>query len=697
VSRLQLDYEGHALVIGLDDPDDKVNKLNESLLAEFTEALDRAEKDDECKAVALISLKPEGFIAGADIEMFRGFVEPGQARDVALRGQALLNRIADFPKPIVAGVHGAAVGGGLETILACHGRIASDDPKTLFGLPEVKLGLLPGLGGTQRLPRLIGLPQALDMLLTGKNVYARKARKIGLVDGLIHPPGLRMAAVRHALALAEKPRRRRKWPWRDRLLTGRLGRGLALRLAARKTASQTHGHYPAPFKILDCVRTGLTRGMEAGLAREAELFDELVRSEESRALIALFFAMNAARKNPLAERARPVRKLAVFGAGLMGAGIAEVSIDKNFDVVMKDLDPASVARGERALWRGLQKRVAKRILTPFQRDRILSRLHATTDDADLAGADLAIEAVFEDLAIKREIVALAEARCAPDCVFASNTSSLPIADIAAAAQRPERVLGMHYFSPVAKMPLLEIIATGQTADWALATAIEVGVRQGKHVIVVADGPGFYTTRILGPLLNEAVLLLEEGAGIDALDRAMVRFGFPVGPVALLDEVGIDVGAHVSEVLGPLFAKRGVTPSNVLGKLHRDGYHGRKNDQGFYRYGGKKKKINPRIYQYFGGPQRRTLSEQAMQERLFLAMVNEAVHCLAENVLRSPRDGDLGAVLGLGFPPYLGGPFHYIDRVGAEHVVGRLQALAQQHGPRFQPAAPLLAGARFHSS
>ncbi len=698
MSYFQFEQKRGVMIIGLDKPGDTVNTLDQSLMDGFAQALDRAEADP-CRAVVLISLKKDNFIAGADIDMFRTFVEPGQAHAVLRRGHVLANRLAAFPKPVVAAIHGPALGAGLEVVLACHGRIASDDPKTALALPEVKLGLLPGLGGTQRLPRLIGLRRALDVMLTGKNVYARKARKIGLVDALIHPHGLADAAVQYALDLAERPRRRRrKRGWLDRLLESRLGRGFVFRMAAKQVRRQTHGNYPAPFHILRCAQIGLDRGIDKGLETEAELFDQLTLSPESRALVNLFFAMNAAKKNPQADLARPVRKRAVLGAGLMGAGIAQIIAEKGDAVVMKDLDAEALGRGERTIWKALGDKLKKRAITPFARDQIMGRVYGSVEERDLAGADLVIEAVFEDLALKRQMLAMVEARCAEDGVFASNTSSLPIAEIAAEAKRPERVIGMHYFSPVAKMPLLEIVVHEGTADWALATAFAEGARQGKHMIVVHDGPGFYTTRILGPMLNEAVLLLEEGADIVELDRAMVRFGFAVGPVALIDEVGIDVGVHVGRVLGPLFTARGAQPSQTLDRLFRDGYRGRKNGRGFYSYRpGKRKRVNAAIYRYFGGRSRARIPAADMQERLFLAMVNEAAHCLGEGVLRAPDDGDLGAILGLGFPPFLGGPFRYIDRVGADALLKRLEALQNRHGPRFAPA-PIIAdhvGKRFH--
>lgn len=702
---LEIERRETVAVVWMDQPGEKVNKISPDLLDEFAAVLDSLEKDPGVKAVVLASRKPD-FIAGADVEKVLKMDTPGQAASLSYNGHVLLNRLERFPKPVVAALHGATVGGGLEVALACHVRVASDDPRTVLALPEVKLGLLPGGGGTQRLPRLVGVSRALDMMLTGKNIYARKARKMRLVDVLVHPYGLLEAAVQTAMeAVAEgAPQRKKKGP----PLIGALesvsfGRRIIYNKARETVKARTKGNYPAPLKIIDCVETGTERGLEAGYRVEENLFDELVLSPVAKQLINLFFGMGSLRKNPPPELVRPVKKIGVLGAGLMGSGIADVSISNGMDVLLRDMSYAALGHGEKAIWQDLDKKVKRGALTAFQRDLTFSRLNGILDYAGFRSADLVIEAVFEDMDLKRRILAEVEAAAREDTIFASNTSSIPISEIAAQAKRPELVIGMHYFSPVTMMPLLEIITTEKTADWVAATCVQTGIRQGKHVIVVKDGPGFYTTRILAPFINEAMVLLEEGGDVQEIDRAMRQFGFAVGPITLLDEVGIDVGAHVSAVLAPLFTWRGIRTSSSSETILHAGFKGRKNKKGFYVYDAgrgwtdklqktlrlkKGKAVNKRVYDFFGGPHRKSFDAQEIQDRLAFVMVNEAVHCLQEGIISSPRDGDLGAVLGLGFPPFLGGPFRYLDSLGTENAYRRMELLREKNGPRFIAAGLL---------
>lgn len=691
----EVDVEGGVALIRFDQEGSRVNTLSTAALGEFAAILDTLGDDDSARSAVLYSGKKDSFVVGADIREFLTFETPAQVSALIREGHALLGRLEDFPKPVVAAVHGPALGGGLELILACHYRIASSSPKTRFSLPEVNLGLLPGLGGTQRLPRLVGLQQGLEMALTGRSVYAKPALKLGLVDALSHPEGLLEAAKAAAKGLADgsAPRRGPKRDLRTRLVSGVLERTPLNRVvynqAEESVQKKTRGNLPAPLKILETVRVGQEQGMRAGLDAEARNFAELLFTPESKALVHLFFAKNEAEKNPFKDAVRPVRTVGVLGAGLMGAGIAQVSAEGGHAVKLKDRTLEIAAKGKGSIWKDLTGRVGKG-RSPFERDLIDSRVEPVADYDKLRDADLVIEAVLEDPALKQSVIRDVEAVAKDTLVFASNTSSIPISELATASKRPEQVVGMHYFSPVQKLPLLEIVATDENPDWVLGTAFAAGRAQGKTPIIVGDAPGFYTTRVVALYLNEALLLVEEGVGVRDLDRAMRDFGFPVGPITLLDEVGIDVGAKINKVLEKPFAARGVTLSTKGDELVNAGFLGRKSGKGFYLYGEGKtgeKEPNEEALRSLGRS-RREADPREIQERLSLIMVNEAVLCLEEGVLRSPTDGDVGAVFGLGFPPFLGGPFWYADRLGAGALVTQLEALQVRHGARFTPSRTL---------
>ncbi len=692
MSNLNIDISKEVAVLAIDNPSEKVNTLNETMMEEFSAFLDELESNDSLKGAVLISGKENNFIAGADIEMFKARETADEIEQLSLSGHRILNRIEESIKPIVVAIHGSCMGGGLELSLACHYRTASSHSKTVLALPEVKLGILPGTGGTQRLPRLIGIQKSLNYILTGKNIFARQAYKMGLVDELVHKDALREAAIKAVHKVdAGTFKREDKRSSMEKMIEGNaLGRSIIFSQARKQIFAQTKGNYPAPEQIIEAVKFGYKKGKEKGLLNEARLFGELGATKESRALVNLFFAMTNAKKNPHQELIKPINKIGILGAGLMGAGIADVSINKgSYSILLKDRDLESTAKGEQKIWNDLDKKSKKRIITTFDRDIAASRITGVDSYEGFESIDLVIEAVFENLELKHQIIKEVEEIIPDHTIFASNTSSLPITDIAKVSSRPEQVIGMHYFSPVQKMPLLEIIVTKQTADWVTATAYDVGVKQGKTVIVVNDGPGFYTTRILAPFMNEALLLLEEGASIEFLDKAMKQFGYPVGPMALLDEVGFDVGAHVGETMKPMFDGRGAKSSSKAQELIDSGFLGRKNGKGMYSYSGKQKDINREIYTHFGGMNRKNPEMEIVQHRMALMMINEAAWCLQEGIIKSPQDGDLGAILGLGFPPFTGGPFRYIDQSGVQNVVEKLHDFSERFGPRFKPAQILV--------
>ncbi|HVR70985.1 MAG TPA: fatty acid oxidation complex subunit alpha FadJ [Vicinamibacteria bacterium] len=689
--RRELGEDG-VLVLTLDVPGEKVNTLGRAMMEELLALVADLEARSDVAAVVLRSGKPDNFIAGADIKDFLQIKSALEGETLSRAGQAILDRVAGLRVPVVAAIHGPCVGGGLETVLACRYRIASDDPKTVLGLPEVKLGLIPGAGGTQRLPRLVELPLALDLILTGRNLKAKRALQAGLVDEVVPKEVLTVAARRAARALADGTLRpaRTGVRVRDRLL-----RSVIFRKARASVLAKTGGHYPAPPRAIDAVERGTATSLEKGLEIEARHFGELAVTDVSHNLVSLFFATQELKKDTaFLEGARPreVKKVGVIGAGLMGSGIAAAAAEAGALVRLRDAQAEALGRGLRMVREVFEERRKRGSLTGREVQRRMDRISATTELTGLRHADLVIEAVFEDLELKRRVLAEIEAAAAEDAVVASNTSSLPIAQIARQCKRPARVLGMHFFSPVHKMPLLEVVITPDTDPGATATAVAFGRRLDKQVIVVRDGPGFYTTRALSPYMNEAARLVEEGAAVEDVDRALTRFGFPVGPVTLLDEVGIDVGAKVAKVMHEAFGARMAAPAGMA-RVIEDGRLGRKNRRGFYTYDGKEKKVDESVYRLLPERQPRAYEEREIQERLVFAFLNEAVLCLQDGILRSARDGDVGAVFGLGFPPFHGGPFRYLDQLGARFAVEVLERRRARHGERFAPARMLLEMAR----
>ncbi len=678
-------------IITIDSPEAKVNKVSSRFLDEVAGDIQRINDDKSIKGIVIVSGKEDNFVVGADIDEVKRMQATEEVIAYITKGHSILNTLEDMKIPVVACIHGNCLGGGLELALACNYRLAVDYPKTVMGLPEVQLGLLPAAGGTQRLPRLIGLTAALPLLLTARSLRAKQAKRAGLVDEVIPPYGTKETAVKKALELAEKGniRRNRKRSFITFLLESNpIGRSIVFSQARKMVTRQTYGCYPAPYAIIDAVEHGQKHGKAAGLKKEIELFVKLVTTFQSKALMSLFFGMTDLKKNPQKSIARSVGKLAVLGTGLMGQGIASVSTAICETILMKDVSLNAAAPGMKEIWKGLQKKAKSGAILAFDRDIQYGKLVASDDYSLFKNTDLVVEAVFEDLALKKRILADVEAATDERTIFASNTSAIPISDIAAGCKRPENVIGMHYFSPVPKMPLLEIITTDKTAPWVTATALDMGIAQGKTCIVVKDGPGFYTTRILAPLLNEAVLLVEEGADLVSIDKAMRQFGYPVGPITLIDEVGIDVGAHVAMGLEKMFAARGMQSSDAFPKLIARDYKGKKNKKGFYLYDGKKKKgqklPNEEIYALLGGVPRKKFDVELIQQRVSLMMINEALICLQEGIISCPRDGDIGAVFGLGFPPFEGGPFRYIDHIGASGVMATLASLEKIYGNRFSP-------------
>jgi 3-hydroxyacyl-CoA dehydrogenase / enoyl-CoA hydratase / 3-hydroxybutyryl-CoA epimerase len=686
--------DGIAL-IRLDQAGRPVNVLSRDLVEELTAVIEQLEHPSAgVTGAVILSAKPGVWIAGADIDELSGLATAAEGESLSRTAHALLSRLESLRIPVVAAIDGVALGGGLEVALACTYRIATDSRRTKLGLPEVQLGVLPGAGGTQRLPRLVGLRGALDLMLTGKQLDGRRARKLGLVDEVTPAAVLERVAREAAADIASgrrEPRSARPKgspSWMENLPGLR---GFIMRKAREGVMEKTRGLYPAPLRILDVVGRGLDRPLDEALELESRAFGELSVTPESRSLVHIFFTSTAAKNDamlPEGTRAADVERVAIIGAGFMGAGIAVVAAESDMRVRLKDVSAEGVAKGLGTARRSITRRAERRRRPQHELVALLDRLEGTTEYSGFRNAELVVEAVFEDLELKHNVIREVEAAAAETTIVGSNTSTIPIARLAEAASRPERFIGLHFFSPVEKMPLLEIIVTPRTAPDVTATCHRWAKKIGKTPVIVNDGPGFYVNRILGPYMNEAALLLQEGVPMEAIDEAMVEWGFPVGPITLYDEVGLDVASKSGKILAEAFSER-IEPNLVLGKLIDDGRLGRKNGRGFYRYdGGKKAGPDESVYELIGVPARRKLSPEEIQERLVLGMINEAVRTLEDGVLRSARDGDVGAVFGIGFPPFRGGPFWYIDQEGARRVVDRLRSLEERFGVRYAPA-PLL--------
>ena len=687
-----LEIQSNIAIIWLDKPNSEANILSIDVLDHFMSLIDQIENDSTIIGGVIIS-KKKSFMAGADIKAFVGYNKQ-QAKEAAFAGHSILKRIEDLSKPIVAAIHGFCMGGGTELSLSCAGRIATNHSSTIMALPEVKLGLLPGMGGTVRLPRLVGLQNSLDIMLTGKNVFAKKAYKIGLVDEVVDQSKLLEAAKKLVEKISTKKfkRKDKRTSVQKLLESNTITKNIIYKEALKAVMKQTRGNYPAPEKIIESVKFGLANKRDISIDNEVDLFSDLMVSSVAAELIQIFLGMTELKKNPLQEHVKNVSNISILGSGLMGEGIAEISVNKNYNINLKDINDESLAKAHKNLWKSFSKKVKRKIITPVEAETTMNKIAFTKSYDGFTSTDMVIEAVFEDLKLKHSVIKELEDNITDNTIIATNTSALPITAIAEASKIPERVIGMHYFSPVPKMPLLEIIKTDKTADWVTATTLNVGIKQGKTCIVVKDGPGFYTTRILAPFINEALLLMEEGVSPLFIDKVMKDFGYPVGPITLIDEVGIDVGAHIMKgSLKDLFDKRKVEISDVLLKMYDKGYKGRKNGKGFLQYENGKKvkgKIDNELNQFFNFNNTQ-VSAKTIQNRMASAMILEAIYCLDDKVIEVPRDGDIGAIFGLGFPPFLGGPFRYIDNIGISKFIDTIENLQKDNGKRFKTPDLLL--------
>lgn len=680
---LEKDDQGVA-ILTYDLPGRPMNVLTDKATQELDEMADIIAKDEDIKSVVLFG-KPGNFLAGADISMIQKLKSESDAYNLSRNLQSVLKKYEDLSKPVIAAINGPCLGGGLEVALACHYRIATTAPNTIFGLPEVKLGLLPGAGGTQRFPRLVPLEQAMDGILSGKNFRPEKAKALGLVDEAVPPEKFKEIAYQRALAMAQgKMEIKRKLP---PLPPPNMLEGL-YEQAKGMVAKQAKGIFPAPLEILEAVYKGLSEGPDEGYKEESKRFAKLVFTSEAASLIHVFFMETAAKADRGVDKGvKPcsIKKIGVLGAGIMGAGVAAIKADKGYLVRLKDVSIEGAGKGLKAASDILKGMWIKRPRGEEEYRRRFDLISITDMYDGFKNVDLVIEAVFEDVNLKHNVIKEVEAVMPEHAIFASNTSAIPITRLAEASKRPQQFLGMHYFSPVHRMPLVEIIVTKETSQEAIATAWELCKICGKTPIIVNDGVGFYTTRVFSRYIQEGMLMLNEGARIEDIDKAAVSAGFPVGPIIVSDEVGLDTASKVGAILSEIFDGRVDSPG-IDKKLVEDGRLGRKNEKGFYEYrGGKKYGPDHSIYDFTSpGRQRMDMPREDIVERLLLAFCNEASLCLEENILRNPRDGDVGGIFGIGFPPNLGGPFHYMDTMGIENIVNSLGKFEDTFGSRFTP-------------
>ncbi|MCE7730343.1 fatty acid oxidation complex subunit alpha FadJ [Vibrio campbellii] len=675
--------------LAIDVPNEKMNTLQAAFADEMKEIFAQLKDTSGVKGMIIHSLKPDNFVAGADVRMLEACTTASEAEALAKQGQELFQQLSDLPYPVVAAIHGPCLGGGLELALACDYRVCTDSDKTRLGLPEVQLGLLPGSGGTQRLPRLIGLLPSLDLILTGKQLRAKKAKKLGVVDACVPETVLLDVAKMHLEK--GKKKGKQKQSTKEKLMSGSgLGRKFVFEQAAKKTNEKTRGNYPATVAILEVIQHGLEKGFTQGQELEAKRFGELVMSSESKALRSIFFATTEMKKENGAE-AEPaaVNKVGVLGGGLMGAGISHVSVAKaKVPVRIKDVSNDGVLNALNYNYKLFEKQRKRRIISKAGLQSKMLQLSGGIDFTSFNHIDVVIEAVFEDLDLKQAMVADIEANAKPETIFATNTSSLPIHKIAEKAERPENIVGLHYFSPVEKMPLVEVIPHETTSEATISTVVALAKKQGKTPIVVKDKAGFYVNRILAPYMSEAAHILLANEPIEQLDGALLDFGFPVGPITLLDEVGVDIGAKIMPILVNELGERFKGP-DVFDTLLNDGRKGRKTGKGFYTYKGKKKEVDKSVYKLLNLTPESKLSDNDIALRCVLPMLNEAVRCLDDGIIRSPRDGDIGAIFGIGFPPFLGGPFRYMDQFGLKELVEKMNEFASKYGDRYAPCDGLL--------
>jgi 3-hydroxyacyl-CoA dehydrogenase/enoyl-CoA hydratase/3-hydroxybutyryl-CoA epimerase len=685
---LSLKIEDGYASIEFDQLESKVNILSAQSLLELDEIISQLEQRKDLKGACILSKKPDIFIAGADIKEIENITSASEGQAKSAAGQKILNRLEKLPMPTLALINGACLGGGLELALACDYRLASFSDKVRIGLPEVKLGIIPGFGGTKRLPRLVGLRKGIELIVSGEAISGSEALKIGLVDGLISQARLVEEGIDF---LKKKGSKRGEFKPRLKGLLNifldktAIGRAILKNQAKKFILKTTKGHYPAPLKALEAVTKNYASSLGRALKREARAFGELVIGSVSKNLISVFYLIEKYKKARWPEAApRQIRKCVIVGSGVMGGGIAQLFSYHGLAVRMKDLSYPALGRGLREAREVYDYGVKRRKLKPNQAILGMGLISATTDYSGFSKADLLVEAVVEDIQVKRMVFSEISSIVKPDCILASNTSCLSITQMSEGIKNRQRVIGMHFFNPVHRMPLVELIRTPYTSDETVATSVEFSRKIGKTPIVVRDSCGFLVNRILIPYLNEAGFLLEQGVSFERIDQLMLGFGMPMGPFALLDEIGLDVGYKVALLLEEHFGQRMKLPE-IFKKVYAQKWFGKKTAKGFYTHKAKSRQPNNELYNLISKRADLPISDEEILKRMVYRMINEAARCLEEKVCNEPSDVDIGMITGTGFPPFRAGLLRYADSIGTEKITEDLRKFADKFkAERFLP-------------
>jgi 3-hydroxyacyl-CoA dehydrogenase/enoyl-CoA hydratase/3-hydroxybutyryl-CoA epimerase len=686
-------------LITFDLAGEKVNKFNTPVMQELDILVDDLAKNAELKCLLFQSNKKGIFIAGADIKEIATITDLDEGIAVSTKGHQVFDKLDALPFPTIAVIDGACMGGGTELSLACTYRLATDNPRTKIALPEVNIGLFPGWGGTQRLPRLIGLQRSLDIILTGRNLDGLSAYRKGLVDKVIPKEQVKQSAflfatdVVNGVDVLAKSRSRRKQKGLMPLLLEKnpLGRALVYRIARKNVLKKTKGHYPAPLSALKAVKRGFKKSLKKGMQIEAQLFGPMIISPVSKNLIKIFFWTEGVKKENGTTHpnisTKQVKKAASLGAGVMGGGIAQLFASRQIPIRVKDINYGAVSKAYQQAASVLNGKLKRRKISKLEFQQILERITGTVDYSGFKTVDFIVEAIIEDMEIKKTVFSDLESHIHDHTIVVSNTSSLRIDDMASAFKYPQRFAGMHFFNPVHMMPLVEVIRGKNTSDETVSTTFQLAKKLGKTPIVVGDGPGFLVNRLLLPYMVEAVALLEEGQTPEELDLALEKFGMPMGPIELFDEVGIDVAYKVAKILAVTMGDR-MADSDMLAKLVNDKRLGKKTGLGFYKYEGKKKIQDSTIKSYIDIKTKSLFKDEDLINRMVYPMINEAAKCLDEKIAARPQDVDLGMIFGTGFAPFRGGLLNFADNEGLSKVYETLQSLSESNHDRFKPSSAL---------